>query len=60
MGSSRYVAASRMRHCKMRFFDDVNYASIFREIIDRNQSNRLYNSAYHVNLIGLEVRGQSD
>lgn len=42
------------------FFDDVNYASIFREIIDRNQSNRLYNSAYHVNLIGLEVRGQSD
>ena len=45
---------------KCVFFDDVNYASIFREIIDRNQSNRLYNSAYHVNLIGLEVRGQSD
>ena len=42
------------------FFDDVNYASIFREIINRNQSNCLYNSAYQVNLIGLEVRGQSD
>ena len=45
---------------KCVFSDDVNYASIFREIINRNQSNRLYNSAYYVNLIELEVRDQSD